>query len=343
MKRRDILLKYVDTTLRGLEIAPYFNPTLRKSDGYDLQTLDVFDTETLRGLAKADSNIPDKGHLNIEPVDYVGDAGGLREIAEKAGMAGEFGYILSSHNFEHLPNPIKFLQGAETALRPGGTLALAIPDYRCCFDHFRFPTRLSDWLAAYHRDDKRPSAEMHFDGLVGFAVIADDETKPFHGNLAEPEPPAAALKHDIGAVYQRYLKRLETQGEYADIHCSVFFPEIFELLIRDLQYLGLINLEVIEIHPTLGAEFFAHLKKPDGISPRPPAQEHLRTRQRLLLSINRQLGSAAFGTVKAPVSHRYKRRFERAARLILGTRTVAAVQDWNLKRLARRRNRKPSR
>ena len=341
MERKDILLTHADTTKPGLEIAPYFNPTIRKSDGYDLQTLDVFDTDRLRELAKKDPQIPEGRHMEIETVDHVSDACGLGAIFEEKGLAGHFGYILSSHNFEHLPNPIKFLQGVELALQPGGTLSMAIPDYRCCFDHFRFPTRLADWLEAYHENRIQPSAATLFDAFVNEVRSVIGKEEPFNGNLEVGGPPESVLKHDISEVYDDYLKRLEALGDYKDKHCSVLFPEIFELHIRDLNHLGLIGLEVLEIHPTLGIEFFVHLRKPVEPAPRQTADAYRQFRHALLTSINGQLGSAAYNEENEAEGPEPRRRpFDEAAEKVLGKAAVSAVRDWNARRLARRRGRK---
>lgn len=341
MKRTDLLLKYADTAGKGLEIAPYFNPTLKKSDGYDIKILDVFDTDTLRDRALADSQIAEGHEQYIEPVDFVGDACQLGQVIADAGMAGQFAFVLSSHNFEHLPNPIKFLRGVGEALMPGGVLSMAIPDYRCCFDHFRLPTRLSDWLVAYHQDHTRHSAATIFERNLNFATLAEKEGAPFTASFADGRAPAAHAGGDIRENYQAFRRNLDDSGDYVDTHFSVVFPELFELYMRDLRHLGLIDLEIIEVQPTVGIEFFAHLKKCDAASSLSDA-EFRQKRQQLLISVNRQLGSAAYGVVSAPAALRLKKRFERTAKTLLGRDTVAAIQSWNLRRLERRRARKRS-
>ena len=163
MDRRDYILKYANTRGKGIEIAPYFNPLVPKREGFDVLILDVFDSNRLHENAINDSMVPNDRIDEIEPVDIVGDASQLIDIVTENSLAGKIDYIVSSHNFEHLPNPIKFLQGVELALKPGGFLSIAVPDYRACFDHFRMPTRLSDWLAGYHEDRTQPNAETVFD------------------------------------------------------------------------------------------------------------------------------------------------------------------------------------
>ena len=51
-----------------------------------------------------------------------------------------YDFVLSSHNLEHLANPIKALQEWQRVLKPDGALVLVLPYYRDTFDHLRQPT-----------------------------------------------------------------------------------------------------------------------------------------------------------------------------------------------------------
>ena len=121
MTRNEQILRGLNKSMRGLEIAPYFSPLAPKRDGYNCTTLDVFDREELVRRAAADPNIPEEGLGRIEPVDFVGSATEIADLVPSP-EHGAFDYIVSSHNFEHLPNPIRFLQGCERLLKPSGIL-----------------------------------------------------------------------------------------------------------------------------------------------------------------------------------------------------------------------------
>lgn len=48
--------------------------------------------------------------------------------------------VLSSHNLEHMANPVKALKEWQRVLRYDGALVLVLPNYRETFDHLRNPT-----------------------------------------------------------------------------------------------------------------------------------------------------------------------------------------------------------
>jgi SAM-dependent methyltransferase len=283
MDRQDAILKYATKQHRGIEIGPWFNPLAPKRDGYQCLALDVFDSETLRKRAADDPNISDAAAAMIEDVDLVGSSDHIGELVRARGEAGTFDYIVSSHNFEHLPNPIRFLQGCATALKPSGVLSMAIPDRRACFDYFRPVTRLSEWIEAFIEDRSKPSRAQDFDSRELFARFDDGEQRAFafFRNCC-PEKVAAEL--DLDVVFGDWMERLRVDDEnYYDAHCSVFTPSSFELLIRDAAYLGQASFEIIEIVDA-GCEFHAHLRVNQAPDVLRPANYEL-TRTALLLRI----------------------------------------------------------
>jgi len=261
MNRTKELLRFVSKDALGVEIAPYFNPLTPKSEGYNCRIVDVFGEQELRAKAKDDPNIPNERIDEIEVVDFVGDASNLGDLLRGSAEFGACDYIVSSHNFEHLPNPIRFLRGCEQVLRPGGVLSMAIPDYRACFDHFRFPTRLADWIEAYHEERRQPSPASVLDARLGTAIYRKkDGTERPGFRLGSAKFGSFSFGHDVSAIYEQYLN---SPVDYVDTHCSVTCPEIFHLLISDLIQMGLVRFEIMSISRTRTFEYFVHLRKPD--------------------------------------------------------------------------------
>lgn len=285
MNRRDRITKLVFKAQRGIEVGPWFNGLTPKREGYDCLVMDVFDTATLRSRAAADPTISDEQVALIEDVDITGSSVAIGELVSARGETGRFDFILSSHNFEHLPNPIRFLQGCAEALHETGVLSMAIPDHRYCFDYFRPITRLSDWIESFYIDQEQPSLAQAFEGRLAFAHYAVDGQKryDFSSNVLAT---AVGSDVDLADEWMFWSSRMQKQGTfyreiehgYIDAHCSAFTPASFELLIRDCGYLGLTRLVVAEVSSE-GSEFHAHLRLAKAETElRPPHYATIRTR-----------------------------------------------------------------
>lgn len=321
------LQKFAEKKLLGMEIAPYSSPIVRKSDGYNVLSVDIFDTETLRELALDRGRLTEENLHLIEEVDIVANATEIQDALTKRDLIGKVDYILSSHNFEHLPNPIKFLQGCSAALRPGGTLSMAIPDYRMCFDHFRMPTKLSDWLEAFHHGHTQPTPETLFDfdaNTSGYHTRG----KVFQGMSNSWDDPSGFLpRGNLRKSYSNYVENVKNPSAYRDVHCNVVFGASLELLLSDLRHLGLIDLETVQVLPTRGLEFIIHLRKASIDESNEESDEAFYERRLgLLREMNSALGIAgvekhakAFPRPKTPPKTPQTRPyFRRMAHKVLG-------------------------
>ena len=258
--RTELLLKHASKSQLGLEIGPYVNPLAPKSEGYNVKILDVFDQETLLSRASKDPYLSNAAIDRIESVDFVC---GASEIGELVSLAGnELDYILSSHNLEHIPDPIRFLKGCLKILKPDGVLSMALPDFRGCWDRFRPLTCTADWLEAFFQKRTKPTAKQVFVQNSMHCRWQNDgvelPTMPLSTKVEELKP-----LETMERAYENYLKFSETEDEmpYLDTHCWTFMPSSFSLLVEDLRHLALIEFKVMEITETLSSEFIVHLKK----------------------------------------------------------------------------------
>jgi SAM-dependent methyltransferase len=312
MDRRERLLFGITPAQRGIEVAPWHNPAAPKRAGYDVLVLDVFDTETLRARAAADPHIPPADAARIEPVDLLGSAVEIAALAEAHGAApGSLDYILSSHNFEHLPDPVRFLQGSARLLRPGGVVSMAIPDRRVCFDFFRPASVTADLLEAYLASAGRPTPKQVFlqaglqsmyhypDGRVlGVHMLADD---PARIHLV---PEAGAALRAAWAEWR--AAAAESDGApYRDAHCWTFTPASFAVLIADLGFLGLVPLRLKSLEGPEGCEFFVQLERPPAAPAESPGAFQA-AREALLHRANNEAGQVIFAAL---IEARHLRRF----------------------------------
>jgi SAM-dependent methyltransferase len=333
INRLDVLLAHRPKHGLAIEVAPYFNPALPKAKGHDVLILDVFDTETLRQHALNDPNIPDVRIEEIEEVDIVGDASRIGEVVSARGLSGKIGYVVSSHNFEHLPDPIRFLRGVEEILMPGGVLSMAIPDCRATFDHFRSPTRLIDWLVAFHDQHTQPMAETLFDLSANLANFAPAMGTRGTCDWRMADPREVWLTGDLSKAYETWLSARKTPGTYTDAHVSVVFDAQVRLMIEDLRFLGLIGLEVIEISKNYGHEFFVHLRRP--VSPETPLspEDYSARREQLLRKVMAGIGASAFPAMKGGL--RTALNPKSLIKGLIGFDRYNRVRAWNRKRIGR--------
>ena len=122
MRRRE--LAAIDVArMRGLEIGPLAAPRVRKNQG-PVRYLDHASTAELRRKYADDPVI--KHRLDdIVDVDYV--IGENAAISDVVAADTPFDYVIASHVFEHIPDPIGWMRDLTHVLHPGGILSLIIP------------------------------------------------------------------------------------------------------------------------------------------------------------------------------------------------------------------------
>ena len=278
MDRVREILKYVRKSDEGIEVSPYHSPLVSRSNGYRSISLDIFDAAELRRRAAAEPGIPDAHVGRIEEVDLQGSAVDIAELVAARFGGKRFDYVVSSHNLEHLPDPIRFLQGCEKVLTDGGVLSLAVPDRRYCFDFFRPVTELSEWLDAFHEKRKRPTAGQIFRGESLRSNL--DGSGAWHPLLAIIPTP----EENVESAYADWRSSMQDGAipEYIDIHCSAFTPASLELMLADLRFLGLIHFETLEISRPNGCEFYVHLRHSGGGCAVDDPVAHYRERARIM-------------------------------------------------------------
>jgi SAM-dependent methyltransferase len=259
MDRRAQILKYITKDQKGIEIGPWFAPLAPKREGYNCLSFDVFDTDTLKTSAEQDPHIP-KNQLNdIENVDIVGSAVNIRDVIAARGDLGSFDYIVSSHNFEHIPDPIRFLQGCECVLKADGMLSMAIPDKRTCFDFFRPISTSGSWLEAFLDERTRPTLLQLFEHSSLRSEYAKNGKSSIVFLDAEDPKNVIGLKLLREAYDDAIELKRSDSAAYRDAHCSVLTASSFSLILLDLRFLGLIKLSIEETVRS-GAEFYVHLR-----------------------------------------------------------------------------------
>ncbi len=259
MTRLDRIFADIDRSGLGLEIGPSHNPAAPKRQGFRVETADHLDRAGL--VEKYTGHGVDLDM--IEDVDYIWNGEPLSELI---GTVDRYDWIIASHVIEHVPDLAGFLNECRKLLKAGGTLSLAIPDKRYCFDHHRPLSTTGDVLQAFAEKRKRHPPGLIFDYFSSAASL--------NGNIAWGAGVRGELRHihSIEEAWRFYEASLD-EGPYIDIHAWRFTPGSFRLILQDLQQLGIIDLSESRFFDSMGCEFHVSLRpgrKPQSID-RPAA------------------------------------------------------------------------
>jgi SAM-dependent methyltransferase len=168
---QDRLTGLLPTDGIGAEIGPLNIPQLSK-EKYQVLYVDHLDTE---GLRKKYPSLQDIVEIDRPMVNH--------SLADTLNRDYPLAYICASQVMEHVPNPIRWLNEAASALKVGGLFALSLPDRRFTFDLFREESRTTDLVTAYLNDLQVPDVRTVYDNqLLATAVnvpwLRDDSMTP---------------------------------------------------------------------------------------------------------------------------------------------------------------------
>ena len=273
MDRKTRILSFLDKAGKGMEIGPSHNPIAPKKEGFDVHIVDHCDRAGL-----VEKYRPHGVKLDdIEDVDFVWRDTSYGELT---GHSKFYDWIIASHVIEHTPDLIGFLKSSEDVLKDDGILALAVPDKRFCFDHFRPISGLASLIDAHLSKNK-----IHTAGRVAEYFL---NVVSLSGRIAWDRPFRSAQSIENFAFVHGQedalsgMRAVSEQGAYLDVHAWCFTPSSFRLLVEDLYGLGLSPLREASFYADGGSEFFVALSK-FGTGPS-------LTRMKLLENIHSEIG-----------------------------------------------------
>lgn len=245
--RTEKLLHGLRIDLPGVEIGPSFAPIAPKAKGFQTTVVDHASKDEL--VSKYQGHAVDVGR--IEDVDVVWTSGSLAEALHK--RCG-FAWVIASHVIEHTPDLIGFVNGCEQVLDDEGTLSLAVPDRRYCFDFWRRATGIGAVIDAH-----LIGRQMHSPGTVAehhlYAVLSEGAVAWSRGTRGTLSP-----AHSI-AFAKEIMTHAISASAYIDCHAWVFTPSSFRLLVHDLAALGMIRLRESTFFDSEGCEFIVQLSR----------------------------------------------------------------------------------
>ena len=232
-------VQMIDPNKRILEIGPLATPVIPKNTELNnIYYADIRSTEEIKNLYKSDSNVNNDAIVFIDYVIKDSYSKDLKDVEQ-------FDYILMIHVLEHIPQLIDFFLDIVNILKPGGKLCLTIPDKRYCFDHYRQPTSFAECYDIYSRRvNNNPLRVLDF--LSSWTI--NDPNFWWENNANFEHLMSTASGRQPIKVLNDYKSAIN--GEYFDVHFSVFTPETFLMLIFFLTKYNLFPFKIIKFFGT---------------------------------------------------------------------------------------------
>jgi SAM-dependent methyltransferase len=214
--------KFIESNLgsvrgRVLEIGAFDNPTYRREIGDSVSFLDYFSSDELR---EKHADNPRRDMRRLVDVDHV-----IKGADFASSISERFDLVVAHHVIEHVPDAVFWLQQLAALLRPGGHVALSVPDRGYTFDYFRPTTRAAELLRAHEERIDRPTKWHHLDSIYYHAQL--DSAALWRG-----EAPTFQPRFPLPEAIRRAQ---QASRRYTDTHCWVFTPESFRDVIRELR------------------------------------------------------------------------------------------------------------
>jgi len=252
MHRNAKLLAGVDRSHKILEIGPSYNPTITRSEGWNVYSLDYASAADLRERYR---RFPNVDLSRIEEVDFVWTEGTF-ESAIPPEHLGTFDAVIASHVIEHQPNLVGFFQSISRILKPGGLLNLAVPDKRFCFDYFMPVTFIGDVLEAASLGSTRHTKKAQYYCLA-YQSFVNGQMTWMQGPMGELSLTPVKIR-DAKKEFDAH--RTDPDAPYVDLHAWYFTPAHFKLILLELGHLGLIHFSEAAYFPPAGCEFIISLR-----------------------------------------------------------------------------------
>ena len=243
---RNEFVRMIPPPARILEIGPYNNPALSKSDYPNLKYMDMFTSEQIsldQSRYTHTVEIPQEIDIIVSPRSTPTFTTDLK-----------FDFIFSAHNIEHYPDVITHLNEiAKVAASDKTKYFLAVPDQRYCFDYYRTASTFIDMLDAHDKLTKIPTLESYLNHRL--YTTHNNIYGHWIGDHGE-DPRATAI--DAGKI-QQLVKDYKQEVDFADIHSWVFTNDSFMYNINMLNDLGIQpwRVDIVSKPQHMTPEFYA--------------------------------------------------------------------------------------
>jgi SAM-dependent methyltransferase len=188
------------------------------------------------------------------PVDFIYTG---KPLKETIGDKWPLDYVIASHVIEHVPDLVGWLKDIHEALRPGGALALWVPDKRFTFDAHRRISSHQEIALAHSEKRTRPSLRVIMDHFTHVCAL-DCYAAWTNYNVV------SLAEYAHGPEFLELATDDFVKGNYIDVHAWVFTPWHFLEIIGWIvnEYNIPYDLSYFETTPEYDLQFRVQLVKP---------------------------------------------------------------------------------
>ena len=235
-RAKDKVIENIDLKSKILDVGPLNNPMFSKNEA-DIYYADVKSTEEIKNIY---SYLEESRFNRIVDIDYVIEDSYENTFKDKD---TKFDFIIFSHVFEHIPNPIEVLLDVSTILSLKGKLCILLPDKEFTFDHYRENTSFADWYDVYIRGEAHSLPRLVLDNMLD-SVTLNNPMDYWNKNVTEYPNPNISTCLDL---YQKFVNGNEKSFEG---HHWVFTDISFLKILENLYKLNLIPYNFLNFYPT---------------------------------------------------------------------------------------------
>lgn len=187
------------------------------------EILNIYDLATVVDGVNFSSNTVWEGEIKDNVYNYSADKKGTQFILDGTYLDqiqdNSYDFLLSSHNLEHIANPLKAVQEWVRVLRKEGVLLLILPDKRYTFDVKRPYTEFNHILSDY-KNDVGEDDLTHMEEILKLHDLGRDRGAP----------------QDL----TKFRERCENNFSNRCLHHHVFSTELLAEIYRhfDIEVLG---------------------------------------------------------------------------------------------------------
>ena len=245
--------------LYGLELGPDIHPIVQATEDTKIDFIEVDDTASIKERARRAGHDASK----VPDITYKFDF--QKGLAGTIGESGKYDYVLSSHMIEHTVDFIRHLQDVAYILNSQGVYGIIAPDQKLIFDFNRHTSTLGDVIETYAQKHSNPSIAKYVDS-VRYRVFADETGKGWWNRDSNS---SLSLTHpNWNSILQEFSGAgFKVPSKWFD-HSWVFTCDSFVDLIFDLKQIGLLEFDLVDIHPTGHMDFIVILAKKDSKLPK---------------------------------------------------------------------------